>query len=114
MRQVQPAVAQGSTIARYGPLRANRPFSIRPRWGRLDLVIETLRRPARLFAAVGVGVVAVAAFLPWVTAVDVKGVSQVLGGFDGAADGFVEFLVGAGLLAVLASRGAQTSRVRTA
>jgi len=58
-------------------------------------------------------VVAVAAFLPWVTSVDVKGVSQVLGGFDGAADGFIEFLVGGGLLAVLASRGAQTSRVRT-
>jgi len=76
-------------------------------------VIETLRRPARLLAAVGAGVVAVAAFLPWVTTVDVKGVSQVLGGFDGAADGFIELLVGAGLLAVLASRGPQTSRVRT-
>ena len=76
-------------------------------------MISTLRRPDRLLAAVGVGVVAVAAFLPWVTSVDVKGVSQVLGGFDGAADGFIEFLIGAGLLAVLASRGAQTSRVRT-
>jgi hypothetical protein len=41
-------------------------------------VIETLRRPARLLAAVGAGVVAVAAFLPWVTTVDVKRVSQVL------------------------------------
>lgn len=75
-------------------------------------MIEGLRRPARLLTAVGVGMVAVAAFLPWVTTVDVNGVSLVLGGFDDAADGFTELLVGAGLLAVLASRGAQTSRVR--
>lgn len=76
-------------------------------------MIEGLRRAARLLTAVGVGMVGVAAFLPWVTTVDVNGVSLVLGGFDGAADGFTELLVGAGLLAVLASRGAQTSRVRT-
>jgi hypothetical protein len=76
-------------------------------------VIERLRRPARLLATVGVGMVAVAAFLPWVTTVDVNGVFLVLGGFDDAADGFTELLVGAGLLAVLASRGARSSRVRT-
>lgn len=76
-------------------------------------MIDGLRRPARLLTTVGVGMVAVAAFLPWVTTVDVNGVSLALGGFDDAADGFTELLVGAGLLAVLASRGAQTSRVRT-
>jgi hypothetical protein len=76
-------------------------------------VIQRLRRPARLLATVGVGMVAVAAFLPWVTTVDVNGVYLVLGGFDGAADGLTELLVGAGLLAVLASHGARTSRVRT-
>ncbi len=76
-------------------------------------MIQELRRPARLLATVGIGMVAVAAFLPWVTTVDVNRVYLVLGGFDGAADGFTELLVGAGLLAVLASHGAQTSRVRT-
>jgi hypothetical protein len=76
-------------------------------------VVQRLRYPVRLLAIVGVGTVAVAVFLPWVTTVDVNGVHLVLGGFDGAADGLTELLVGAGLLAVLASHGARTSRVRT-
>lgn len=81
--------------------------------GQADRVIQRLRHPARPLAIVGVGMLAVAAFLPWVTTVDVNGVYLALGGFDGAADGFTELLLGAGLLAVLASRGARTSRVRT-
>jgi hypothetical protein len=76
-------------------------------------VIQRLRYPARLLAIVGVGVIAVAAFQPWVTTVDVNVVYLQLGGFNDAADGLTELLVGAGLLAVLASHGAQTSRVRT-
>jgi hypothetical protein len=78
-----------------------------------DRVIQRLRYPARLLALVGVGIVAVAAFQPWVTTVDVNGVYLQLGGFNDAADGLMELVVGAGLLVVLASHGAQTSRVRT-